>query len=53
MFIDWLTLLLVNMMVALVLHALFMGFWLDKDPKKVIPGFAFFTRDNVNDYKGW
>jgi len=38
-FIDWLTLLLVNMMVALVLHALFIGFWLDKDPKKVIPGF--------------
>ena len=39
MFIDWLTLLLVNMMVALVLHSLFMGFWIDKDPKKVIPGF--------------
>lgn len=39
MFIDWLTLLLVNMMVALVLHSLFMGFWIDKDPRKVIPGF--------------
>ena len=39
MFIDWLTLLLVNMMVALFLHALFMGFWIDKDPKKVVPGF--------------
>lgn len=39
MFIDWLTLLLVNMMVALVLHSLFMGFWIDKDPKKIIPGF--------------
>lgn len=39
MFIDWLTLLLVNMMVALVLHSLFMGFWLDKNAKKVIPGF--------------
>ena len=39
MFVDWLTLLLVNMMVALVLHALFMGFWIDKDAKKVIPGF--------------
>jgi len=38
-FIDWLTLLLVNMMVALVLHGLFVGFWLDKDPKKIIPGF--------------
>ena len=39
MFIDWLTLLLVNMMVALVLHSLFLAFWLDKDAKKVIPGF--------------
>jgi len=39
LFIDWLTLLLVNMMVALVFHSLFIGFWLDKDAKKVIPGF--------------
>ena len=39
MFIDWLTLLLVNMMVALVLHALFMFRWIEKDPKMVIPGF--------------
>jgi putative membrane protein len=39
MFIDWLTLLLLNMMVALVLHALFMGRFIEKDPKKIIPGF--------------
>jgi len=39
MFIDWLTLLLLNMMVALVLHALFMGRLIEKDPKKIIPGF--------------
>jgi putative membrane protein len=39
MFIDWLTLLLLNMMVALVLHALFMFRWIEKDPKMVIPGF--------------
>jgi putative membrane protein len=39
MFVDWLSLLLVNMMVALVLHALFMGRFIDKDPKKIIPGF--------------
>jgi putative membrane protein len=38
-FIDWLTLLLLNMMVALVLHALFMGRLIEKDPKKIIPGF--------------
>ncbi len=39
MFIDWLTLLLVNMMVALILHALFMARFIEKEPKKVIPGF--------------
>ncbi len=38
-FIDWLSLLLVNMMVALVLHALFMGRFIEKEPKKIIPGF--------------
>jgi putative membrane protein len=38
-FVDWLTLLLLNMMVALVLHALFMGRFIEKDPKKIIPGF--------------
>ncbi len=39
MFIDWLTLLLVNMMVALVLHALFLWRFIEKDPKKMVPGF--------------
>jgi putative membrane protein len=39
MFIDFLTLMLVNMVAALVIHALFMGRWIDKDPKKVIPGY--------------
>jgi len=39
MFIDWLTLLLVNMMVALVLHSLFMFRWDRKGSKMVIPGF--------------
>ena len=39
MFIDFLTLMLVNMAAALVIHALFMGKWIDKDPKKAIPGF--------------
>ena len=39
MFIDWLTLLLVNMMVALILHALFMWRFIEKEPKKIVPGF--------------
>ncbi len=39
MFVDWLTLLLVNMQVALILHALFMGWFIEKDAKKMIPGF--------------
>lgn len=39
MFLDWLTLMLLNMMVALVLFALFMGRFIEKDPKKSIPGF--------------
>jgi len=38
-FVDWLTLLLVNMMVALILHALFMWKFIEKDPKKIVPGF--------------
>ena len=39
MFVDRLTLLLVNMMVALILHALFMARFIEKEPKKMIPGF--------------
>jgi putative membrane protein len=39
MFVDWLTLLLVNMMVALILHSLFMWRYIEKEPKKIIPGF--------------
>ena len=39
MFIDFLSLMLINMVVALVLHALFMWRFIDKDPKKIAPGF--------------
>ncbi len=39
MFIDWLTLMLLNMMVALVLFALFMWRFIEKNPKWSIPGF--------------
>ena len=39
MFIDFLTLMLINLVVALVLFALFIGRLIDKDPKKLIPGF--------------
>ncbi len=39
MFIDYLTLMLTNLVVALVLFALFIGRLIDKDPKKLIPGF--------------
>ncbi len=39
MFIDYLTLMLTNLVVALVLFALFMGRLIDKDAKKVVPGF--------------
>jgi putative membrane protein len=39
MFIDWLTLMLLNMTVAFVLYSLFMWRYIEKDPKKIIPGF--------------
>ncbi|MGA2977301.1 MAG: DUF981 family protein [Spirochaetia bacterium] len=39
MFIDFLTLMLTNMVVALILFALFMWRFIDKDPKKILPGF--------------
>ena len=39
MFIDFLTLMLTNLVVALVLFALFIGRLIDKEPKKVVPGF--------------
>jgi len=39
MFVDWLTLLLLNMTVAFVLYALFMWRFIEKDSKKIIPGF--------------
>ena len=39
MFVDWLTLLLVNMVAAMAIHALFMARFMEKDPKKLIPGF--------------
>ena len=39
MFIDFLTLMLVNLVISLVLFALFMGRLIDKEPKKMIPGF--------------
>ena len=39
MFIDYLTLMLTNLVVALILFALFMGRLIDKDAKKVVPGF--------------
>ena len=39
MFIDFLTLMLINLVVAFVLFALFMARLIDKDPKKAIPGF--------------
>ena len=39
MFIDFLTLMLTNLVVALVLFALFMARLIDKDAKKVVPGF--------------
>lgn len=39
MFIDYLTLMLTNLVVALVLFALFIGRLIDRDAKKVVPGF--------------
>jgi putative membrane protein len=39
MFIDFLTLMLTNLVVALVLFALFIGRLIDRDAKKVVPGF--------------
>lgn len=39
MFIDFLTLMLINMAVALVLFALYMAFYFEKNSKKMIPGF--------------
>ena len=39
MFIDFLTLMLLNMAVALVLFALYMFFFFEKDAKKMVPGF--------------
>ena len=39
MFVDYLTLLLLNMSAGLVILALFLGSWIDRDPKKAIPGF--------------
>jgi len=39
MFIDFLTLMLTNLVVALVLFALFMGRLINRDAKKVVPGF--------------
>ncbi len=39
MFIDFLTLMLTNLVVSLVLFALFMGRLIDTEPKKMIPGF--------------
>jgi putative membrane protein len=39
MFIDYLTLMLTNMAVGLVLFALYMVFFFEKDSKKVVPGF--------------
>ncbi len=39
MFIDYLTLMLINLVVALVLFALFMARLIDGDAKKIIPGF--------------
>lgn len=39
MFVDYLTLMLLNMAAGLVILALFLGSWIDKDPKKAAPGF--------------
>jgi putative membrane protein len=39
MFIDFLTLMLINMTVALILFALYMAFFIEKDAKKMVPGF--------------
>jgi putative membrane protein len=39
MFIDWLTLMLINMAAALTLFALYMAFYFEKNPKKMVPGF--------------
>lgn len=39
MFIDFLTLMLINMAVALVLFALYVFFFFEKDSKKMVPGF--------------
>jgi putative membrane protein len=39
MFIDFLTLMLINMVAAFVMFTLFMGFSFEKNPKKFIPGF--------------
>jgi putative membrane protein len=39
MFIDFLTLMLINMAVALLLFALWMFFFFEKDSKKMVPGF--------------
>ncbi len=39
MFIDNLTLMLINMVAALIVHALYMGWLKDRDPKMAIPGY--------------
>jgi len=39
MFLDFLTLMLVNMAVALLLFALYLVFFFEKDSKKMVPGF--------------
>jgi putative membrane protein len=39
MFIDFLTLMLINMAVGLVLFALYLVFFFEKDSKKMVPGF--------------
>jgi len=39
MFIDFVTLMLLNLMVAFVLFALYIAIQVDKNPKKAIPGF--------------
>jgi putative membrane protein len=39
MFIDFLTLMLLNMSVALFLYALYMAFFFEKNAKKIMPGF--------------
>ena len=39
MFIDYLTVMLINMVAAFVIHGLFIGRWMDTDPKKAVPGY--------------